>query len=267
MKLTKVFACIAVSACFSLYAQSVEEILTIHSDLDRVPDYNYSVLSIDNIEANGRTEHFECMQFGGGDNGLKNVVFDFKAPARLKGTRVLQAEKNGKDDDRWIYLPELRVSRRIPSSDKKKSFVGTEFSYGDMTLRKPGEDNSSFVNENGSFSNGSQKFDCWIIKSVPVKKSEVDYAYRISYFDKRTYVPVYVEFYDAKDNITKTHTVTKLEMVKGVTGIEYPLRRSNEIFNKVTGRKTICTVTKFKFDEEIPSSYFSQNYLISGKAK
>ena len=55
-------------------------------------------------------------------------------------------------------------------------------------------------------------------------------------------------------------------MVKGKTGIEYPLRRKNVITNLVTGRKTIATVKEFVFDEPISDGYFSQNWLTTGKA-
>ncbi len=260
------FAALLMAGTF-VYAQTVEEILKTFTDNDRVPDHNYTLLSLENIDANGKVEKLECLQYGGGDNDLKNVMFDFRAPATMKGTRVLQAQKKGKDDDRWIYMPELRSTRRIPSSEKKKAFVGTEFIYDDLNLREPNEDVSVFVSENQKWSNGLQTFDCWVIKSTPIKKGEVNYSYRISYFDKKTYVPVYVEFYDIKDRLLKTHTCNKLEMVKGETGIEYPLRRLNTIENKLTKRKTTCTVVNYKFDKEVPSSYFTQNYLVTGKAK
>ena len=260
------FAALLMAGTF-VYAQTVEEILTVFTDNDRVPDHNYTVLSLENIDANGKIEKLECHQFGGGDNDLKNVVFDFKAPANMKGTRVLQAQKKGKDDDRWIYLPELRSTRRIPSSEKNKSFVGTEFIYDDLNLREPHEDKSEFVSESQKWSNGPQTFECWVIKSTPIKKGEVNYSYRISYFDKKTYIPVYIEFFDAKDRLVKTQTCNKLEMVKGETGIEYPLRRQNTIENKLTKRKTVVTVLKFVFDKEVPKSYFTQNYLVTGKAK
>ena len=80
-------ACLMSGFCF---AQTAEEIITIFTDLDRVPDYNYSTILIDNIEANGSVEHMLIKQYGGGDNGLKNTVFDFIQPASAKGIRSLR---------------------------------------------------------------------------------------------------------------------------------------------------------------------------------
>ncbi|MBR1536460.1 MAG: outer membrane lipoprotein-sorting protein, partial [Treponema sp.] len=86
------------------------------------------------------------------------------------------------------------------------------------------------------------------------------------WFDKKTYIPVHIEFYDTKDKMIKLYECLKIDMVKGVTGIEYPLRRSNCISNLISGRKTIATVSDFVFDEEISSTYFTQHWLTTGKA-
>ncbi|MBQ0051210.1 MAG: outer membrane lipoprotein-sorting protein [Treponema sp.] len=250
--------------------KSLEEILRTYTDNDRVPDYNYSVLAIDNIAPNGTVEHLIVNQYGGGGNDLKNVVFDFKSPASVKNTRVLQAQKVGRQDERWIYLPNMKTVRRIPMSERYKAFVGTEFTYNDMTLREYEEDNNEMLAESEEIVvDKINKYDCWKIKSTPIKKSEVEYGYRISWFHKETYIPVRIEFYDKKDpdKLIKLYQVEKLEMVKGVTGIEYPLRRQNLVTNLVTNRKTRIKVTDFKFDDPISNSYFTQNWIQTGKAK
>lgn len=248
-------------------SKSVDEIIRIFNDNDRVPDYNYSVLLIDNISKNGDVEHMVVNQFGGGNNDLKNVVFDFKTPTSVKNTRVLQAEKLGRMDDRWIYMPELKVTRRIPATDGYKSFVGTELTYNDMTLRKPEEDVNEMMSESEQMKCGSTMYDCWKIKSTPVKLNSVEYGYRISWFAKDNYIPIRIEFYDKKNpnKMIKLYEVEKIEIVKGSTGIKYPLRRQNLVTNLVTGRKTRITVGDFKFDEKIPDRYFTQNWLTTGK--
>lgn len=266
MKVKILFAFSLLLATFGLSAQTAKEIATIFCDLDRVPDYNYSSLIMENIEPNGKSETIELLQYGGGDNGLKNVAFDFKAPASVKGMRVLQLEKVKKADDRWVFLPKLRQARRIPMTERTKSFGGTELTYNDMTVRNEDEDDNVIMDENAKITVNGTPFTCWKMKSTPYKRSEVEYHYRVSWFDKKTYVPVRIEYFDSKDKMIKTYECTKLEMVKGVTGIEYPLRRSNIVTNLVTGRKTIVTVKDFVFDEQISSAYFTQHWLTTGKA-
>lgn len=251
------------------FAETAEDVIKVFTDLDRVPDYNYSTILIDNIEANGSVEHMIIKQYGGGNNGLQNTVFDFQSPARAKGTRILQAEHIGRSDDRWVYLPELRTIRRIAMSERYKSFVGSELTYNDMTIRELDEDTNEMLSESDNVTVNGVTYNCWKIKSTPIKLNEVEYGYRISWFDKKTYVPVRVEFYDKKNakKMIKLSEVETLEMVKGVTGIEYPLRRSTLVTNLVTNRKSRVSVKEFKFDEKISDSYFTQSWLGTGKAK
>lgn len=264
----KILAIVSVLfASFSLAAQTANDIAKVFCDLDRVPDYNYSTLILENIEKDGKKEVIEIHQYGSGvDNGLKNVAFDFKAPASVKGMRVLQLEKLKKADDRWVYMPKLRQSRRIPMTERTKSFGGTEFTYNDMTIRNEDEDKNEIVENEAKITVNGNSYLCWKMQSTPYKKSEVEYSYRMSWFDKKTYVPVRIEYYDSKNKMIKLYECLKIEMVKGATGIEYPLRRSNVISNLVTGRKTIATVKDFVFDEPISDAYFAQHWLTTGKA-
>lgn len=253
---------------FVISAETAEEIAKIYCDLDRVPDYNYSTLILENIEADGRSETIEIQQYGSGaSTGLKNVAFDFKkAPGDANGMRVLQLEKQKKADDRWVYQKKLHSPRRIPMTERTKSFGGSEFTYNDMRIRNEDEDKNEILEQSAKITVGGSSYNCWKMKSTPYKRSEVEYFYRISWFDKKTYIPVRIEYYDNKDQMTKTYECLKLEMVKGSTGIEYPLRRKNCITNLITGRKTIATVKDFVFDEPISDVYFTQHWISTGKA-
>jgi len=66
----------------------------------------------------------------------KKILF-FKSPADVKDTAFLtyDYDDNSKDDDQWLYLPALKKVKRIPTSDKSSSFMGSDFSYYDMTKR------------------------------------------------------------------------------------------------------------------------------------
>ena len=186
MKVTRFFKAFILFASFSLSAQTAQEIAKIYCDLDRVPDFNYSVLLLENIEKNGKSEVLEVKQYGSGvDNGLKNVAFDFVAPASVKGMRVLQLEKLKKADDRWVYQPKLRQSRRIPMTERTKQFGGTEFTYNDMTIRNDDEDKNVIVDANAKITVGDYSYTCWKMRSDPYKRSEVEYHYRVSWFEKK----------------------------------------------------------------------------------
>ena len=268
MKKTLFAAFLALSGSL-LFSETVEDILKVYCDLDRVPDYNYSSITIDNISKNGSVEHMEVEQFGGGANGLKNTVFAFKSPSTVKDTRILQAEKISKEDDQWVFMPALRTTRRIAPGDKGKPFVGTEVTYNDLSLRKEHDDKNEIISQSESVTVNGVTYDCWKMKSVPVKKNTVEYGYRISWFDKKSYIPVRIEFYDKKDasKKIKLYEVEKLEQVRGDSGTMYWLRTQNLFTNLVTGRASRVTVKKYVFDRKISDGYFTQNWLTTGKAR
>ena len=57
----------------------------------------------------------------------------FLSPPDVKGTGLLIFDYEENDDDMWLFMPSLRKTRRIVSSEKAKSFMGSEFSYADIT--------------------------------------------------------------------------------------------------------------------------------------
>ena len=61
----------------------------------------------------------------------------FLSPPGVKNTGFLSYDYDSgdKDDDQWLYLPALRKIKRIASSDKSAAFMGSDFSYADMTRR------------------------------------------------------------------------------------------------------------------------------------
>src|SRR4030042_2147588 len=71
--------------------------------------------------------------------GEKNkTMIKFISPADVKGTAMLIYDYENTGDDMWIYMPALRKTRRIVSTEKGKNFMGSEFTNADMS--KPNMD-------------------------------------------------------------------------------------------------------------------------------
>ncbi len=256
----------------SAFAEDAHAIAKKMLDLN-VPEYSSATLVLDIVEKNGKSERRVLKEYGGGDNGLKNVVFVFVSPASVKDTRVLQSEKKNKDDDKWVYLPSLRTTRRLGTGERSKSFVGTELTYNDMSTRKINDDTHSMISENESVTvksgeYGTVTYNTWKIKETPVKAKAraVEYAYRQLNIDKETYLPVKIQTFDRSGKLLKTMVIEKIEKTSGIKGV-YWLRRSVNVVNEVTGRQTHVKVQDYQFDKKISSSYFTQQFLSTGKAK
>lgn len=268
----KAFAFSAVFGAASLlFSETAIEVVTKYKNLP-CPPYSTSTLSIDEINPNGQiTEHNDVKQFGKiFRNDTINTVFEWESPASRKNTRILQAEKIGKTDDSMIYTPDLRQVRRVSTAARKQNVVGTELTYNDLRIREVEDDSHEMLKENETITVSSgTTYTCWQIKSTPVKKSEVEYAYRITWFDKETYLPVQVDYYDKKtQELYKTFEIEKIDHVKGTTGKDYVLRRSCWITNRKTGRKTHIYVKSLVFDApNVNDSYFTQSWMLTGKAR
>ena len=62
--------------------------------------------------------------------------FIFNRPADINGTAILVHSNVVKNDDHWIYLPAFNRVKRIASSNKSTPFVGSEYSYEDLSSQE-----------------------------------------------------------------------------------------------------------------------------------
>lgn len=277
MKITslKKAACAAMvlAAASMAFAEDGRSIIQKALDVKK-PDFNHSMVQMDLIQKGGKIEESrQVEEFGRHKKATdtSDLVIIFKNSTN-KGnidTRFLQMENKGRDDDKWIYLPALRTTRRVNSSEGDKSFTGTDASYDDMATREIDDDTHELLGEENK--NG---FDCYKVKSTPTAATmpKAQYQYRIQWIDKKTFVPIYAEMYDKKDgSLVKVLTVEKL---KNISGYDIPM--SNLLTNVKTGHATRLSFTQHKdasgamvdnivLDKPIPDSVFTQNFLNTGK--
>jgi len=117
-------------------------------------------------------------------------IMFFKSPADVKNTSFLTYDYDSasKDDDQWLYLPALKKVKRIPSSDKSSSFMGSDFSYFDMTKRDLKDYKFKILKEGKV--RGKK---VWIIESLPRSSKivkESGYKKTIAFVRQDNYVVV-----------------------------------------------------------------------------
>lgn len=67
----------------------------------------------------------------GADGDRTRIVLE--RPADLAGTEFLSASGSDGSRSQWIYLPQARRVRRIAGSQSSDAFLGSHFTYDDMT--------------------------------------------------------------------------------------------------------------------------------------
>ena len=260
MKATKIFALGAAMLISSaVFALDGREVMQKAFDVAE-PKFTRAQVQMVLIEKSGAKEVRVIDEWGKSENGLATVVMQFNSPASVKGTRFSQKENKGADDTKFIFLPDVGTVRPVAASQGSQSFMGSDATYDDMSTREVDDDVHELLAETeakNAFKN------CAKVKSTPKDAKSSQYAYRISWVDKETWVPVYVEMYSKKTGkVCKTLEVKNLKVIKG-----YPTPLENEMTNVETGHKTqlIMSEDRLKFDEPINPAYFSKGFLQNGK--
>ena len=184
-------------------------------------------------------------------------LVEFFTPSDVKGTKTLLIEHTGKDDDIWIYLPALKKVRRLVASNKKDSFVGTDFSYGDVIGQRPEDSGHKLLREEKV--DGK---DCYVLESTP-KTPEIaensGYSKRLAWIDKVSFVMVKGESFDLGGQLLKRFSAKNLEQVDTKAGKWQPMVLEAE--NVQTKHRTVIEFKNYKANVGVSDDLFSTRYL------
>src|SRR5688572_24960967 len=190
-------------------------------------------------------------------NGVDSkLVVKFGSPPDIKGTGVLQIEHGDSDDDLWIYLPALRKSRRLVANNKKDSFAGSDFSYGDITLPKVDQYRHTLLR-----SEKIDGHDCYVVESVPATdavRANNGYSKKITWVRTDNFVESKVEYYDLAGRLLKTQRTGRHQLVEPAKGRWFVMHR--EMTNHQSGHRTTITASKAEATA-IPEDSFTTRYL------
>ncbi len=186
-----------------------------------------------------------------GDDG-KTLLF-FTSPADIEGTGLLIWSHTNADDDEWLYLPDLGRVRRIGSSSKGDSFMGTDFSYEDMTDIDVDERKHELVGEEPV-----EGQDCYVVKSVPKKPG--NYGKVMSWISKKNFLPLRIDFYDPEMSLLKKARFYDVRAIGG-----YPTAMRVEMKNVQTGHSTLLEFKSVKYDSDLQDDLFTERRLKRGR--
>ena len=250
-----VIAALAFAVAAQLSAQSGREI--IQRAKDRADgDTRYAEMQLTFVKANGNTRERK-LQSWAMDEGkdVKKIMF-FTYPGDVKGTGFLtwDYDQAGKEDDKWLYLPAMKKTRRISgASSKTDFFMGTDFTYDDMGGRSVDDDTHTLLRE--EMRDGHK---CWVIESKPVDKREI-YSRKLSWIRQDCDVAVYCEYYDKLDKLHRVLSISEISKVQG-----YWTVHKMEMKNVQTGHKTQIAVSNSKYDIKIDKTLFTVAKLEKG---
>ena len=184
------------------------------------------------------------------DNGDKSLM-EFKTPLDVKGTKFLSHEKIDKNNNQWLYLPALKRIKRITSKNKSGSFMGSEFSYEDISSREPSK---------YDYSKGYQEVQlngvkCYKYERYPKDKNS-GYSKQVLWVDSDRFIVLKTEFYDRKKELLKTALYSDYKKYGHTYRVGHIFMQNHQNF-----KSTKLNYLKDEIHLNLDQSLFTKRYL------
>ncbi len=189
-------------------------------------------------------------------------IMFFLHPADVKDTGFLTYDYDDpdKDDDQWLYLPALKKTKRIASSDKDSAFMGSDFSYADMTDKDLEDYNFKLLKESEV-----KGVKVWVIESIPRTKKTIDeygYTKTVVFVRQDNYMATRAVSWVKDGKKLKYMDVKEMKLIDNIwvnTEVSMTTKK-----NKVTLHKTIMKMNNVKFNQGLKESMFTVRQLEKG---
>lgn len=176
----------------------------------------------------------------------------FDRPRDIRGTALLALTHLDRDDDQWLFLPSIRRVKRISSSNKSGSFLGSEFAYEDLAS----EEVEKFTSYTYLRDEPCGKLSCFVVERVPVDKNS-GYTRQVVWIDSEHYRFMRIDYYDRRNALLKTRTYSDYQLYLG------KFWRSSDITmkNHQSGKTTKLLVGNIRFQVGLSDRDFDRNSL------
>lgn len=179
--------------------------------------------------------------------GQQKFFVYFHRPADVNKMTFLVHKHLDRDDDRWLYLPALDLVKRIAATDKRTSFVGSEFFYEDISGRHIDEDVHELWKTTKNY---------YVLKNTPKDPDSVEFSYFTLWIHRKTFVVVKTEYYDKQGKKYREYTAKEVKVIQG-----YPTVFKATMADLRTGGHTQLSYGSVKYDLGLPETLFTERYL------
>ena len=184
--------------------------------------------------------------------GEQYFFIKFTKPTDISRTTFLVHKKIGEDDMRRLYIPASDKILAISGSRKQDPFMGSDFSYEDVSGRHYLIDSHKLLGEetlDGKLS--------YLIESVP-KVREAKTSKIKSWIIAESYMPIKVEFYNHEGEIYKIY---KGEGTKLIQGIPTTMKRTMK--SPLEGTETVIMLNpkNVKYNIGLDDGIFTERSL------
>jgi len=214
------------------------------------------------IDKNGKKRVRKISSFSKDKGDDTQRLMFFLEPADVKNTGFLTYDYDDpdKDDDQWLYLPALKKTKRIASSDKSGSFMGSDLTYADMTSRNL--DDYDFTLKKEMDVKGQA---VWLIESIPRNKTvikETGYTKSLLFVRQDNYFVIRGIHWVKDGGYLKYLDIRTLKQIDGIwIGTEMHITKKK---SKKMVHKTELSWKNVRFNQDLDDNLFTVRRLEKG---
>jgi outer membrane lipoprotein-sorting protein len=183
------------------------------------------------------------------------LVTDFPPDSRGVSFLIWDYSEQNKTDDLWLYLPALRMVRRISAQDQNDAFLGSDLTFGDMGQRRIDEDDHRLIKEENYLG-----LPTYVVESVPKEKESI-YGKKVSWISKDKWTLLKIDYYDRNQKLLKRQTI------EWQTLNNLNVWKKTEVNNVQNGHRTIFEVSDLKVNAGLQDGDFTERTLKTGVKK
>ncbi|MEW5796025.1 MAG: outer membrane lipoprotein-sorting protein [Candidatus Zixiibacteriota bacterium] len=248
-----VIALISVLTGATTQAQDATEIMkNSHLAYYYAGDDGLAEVNMKLIDKNGkvRDREFSMLRLDIEEGGNQKYYTYFRKPSDVSRLSFMVHKSADGNDKRWIYVPAVDLIKPISADDKNSSFVGSDFTYEDVSGRHWTEDEHKLI--------GEQELDgkpVYVIESVP-KQEYKGFARKVSYIDKAGLLPLKEEYFDKKGTLVRLFHADRVDTIEGILTVTL---RTMEDVKK--GSKTTVEFASIDYNLGLTDDIFTERYL------
>lgn len=205
------------------------------------------VMTITDNQGRVRNREFAILRKDVKDGGEQKFYVYFKKPSDVRKMVFMVHKHIDRDDDRWMYMNKLDLIKRIAGSDKRTSFVGSNFFYEDVSGRGVDEDLHELVEETDN---------AFVLKNTPKKPDEVEFASYLIWIDKHSFLPIKAEYLDRDGRKYRIVEALKTKIIQG-----FPTVIKSRVQDVLSGGETVSEFKDVKYNLGLEEKIFTERYM------
>lgn len=186
--------------------------------------------------------------------GGQGIITALLVPESVRGFAWLAKRDADGIEKIWMYMPPVRRVREMVGVDRFQSFLGSDFSLGDLALFETAERQYEHV--------GDEKIDSVLAHKVVERLQEpTPYARIETWVSIDRHFPIVRKYYDRGGELWKVATFSEVTVIDGVPTV---LRAT--IKDVQAGGESELRVSEVQYDAEVAEKLFDPSALASAAA-